>query len=71
MTKVDVGGAMLSGAFAKWQGRDTLDDNPYADRPGMYVLHKAWRHGFEHHEEVIEDHNANDFPPDVRPRATA
>jgi hypothetical protein len=57
MTTVDVGGTILRGAFAKWFGRDTLDDNPYPPSPGYYTLHRAWRHGFLNSEAVLMEHD--------------
>lgn len=54
--KVDVGGTILRGAFAKWFG-DPIDSNPYPDMPGYYVLHRAWRHGYLNSDEVLDDHD--------------
>ncbi len=57
MTTHDVDGTILRGAFAKWFGRDTLDDNPYADAPGSYTLHRAWRYGFLNSIDVLAKHD--------------
>jgi hypothetical protein len=48
-----VDAAMERGAAAAWLGEAHISDNPYPDAPGFYQLHKAWRYGFEHHEEVL------------------
>jgi hypothetical protein len=53
-----VGGAILRGAYAKWFGRESIADNPFADFPGSYVLHKAWRYGFENSDAVLAEHDA-------------
>lgn len=55
--RVDVGGAILRGAFAKWFERDTLADNPFPDMPGYYVLRKAWSFGFQNSEAVLAEHD--------------
>ncbi len=67
MTKVDIGGTILRGAFAKWFGRDTPNDNPYPDMPGYYILHKAWRFGFENSETVLMEHEQAPLIAAARP----
>jgi hypothetical protein len=54
MSKIDVGIAILQGAFAK-KFAHALLENPYPDAPGCYVLHKAWRKGFLNSETVLLD----------------
>lgn len=69
--KIDVGGTVLRGAFAKRLG-DKLTDNPYADAPGYYVLHRAWRHGYANSEAILTEHSAlTEIAAPVRPRAYA
>ena len=58
MTSTDVDGTILRGAFAKWFGRDTLDDNPYSEAPGSYVLHRAWRFGYLNSDAVLTEHDS-------------
>lgn len=57
MTRVDIDGSVLRGALAKWQARKSLDDNPFPDSPGYYSLHRAWKNGFLHSEEVLAAHD--------------
>ena len=59
MVTVDVGGAMLWGAFSREHGK-TLADNPYPDSPGWYVKRRAWTHGFQHAAEVQAQHFGDD-----------
>ena len=67
--KIDVGGTVLRGAFAKRLG-DKLTDNPYADAPGYYVLHRAWRYGYSNSEAILTQHSAlTEIAAPVRPRA--
>ena len=56
---VDVGGAMLWGAFSREHGK-TLADNPYPYSPGWYVKRRAWTHGFQHAAEVQAQHFGDD-----------
>lgn len=72
MSKVDVGGTILRGAFAKWFARDTLDDNPYSDSPGTYTLHRAWKHGYLNSKAVLAEHDAlTTITAAVRPQRAA
>lgn len=69
--KIDVGGTMLRGAFAKRCG-DKLNDNPYPDAPGYYVLHRAWRHGYANAEAILTEHSAlTEIAAPMRPMALA
>jgi hypothetical protein len=52
MTVTDVSGVMLWGAHCREWGKK-LADNPYAASPGTYVLHNAWKYGFQHAAEVM------------------
>ncbi|MGA8612831.1 MAG: hypothetical protein WB760_14265 [Xanthobacteraceae bacterium] len=71
MTKVDCSGAILRGALAKAQARKTIDDNPYANMPGTFVLHKTWRYGYEHSEEVIAEWENKSPSPEYRAQVNA
>jgi hypothetical protein len=73
MTDDKVSGAILHGAYAKWIGYDKLSDNPYADMPGSYVMHRAWRYGYLNSEAVIMEHCERQEPirAAVRPKVRA
>jgi hypothetical protein len=62
-----VSGAILRGATARWQARKKLADNPYADMPGSYVLHRAWDYGFRNAAEVLARHDAGGDPDQEAP----
>jgi len=69
--KIDVGGTMLRGAFAKRCG-EKLTDNPYPDAPGYYVLHWAWGYGYANSEAILTEHSAlTEIAAPVRPTAHA
>ena len=68
MSKVDVGGTILRGAFAKNFGREFCE-NPYPDPPGYYTLHRAWRYGFLNSKAVMSEHV--NTPPSAAVRAGA
>jgi hypothetical protein len=69
--KIDVGGTMLRGAFAKRCG-NKLTGNPYPDAPGSYVLHRAWRHGYANSEAILTEHSAlTEIAAPARPMAHA
>ena len=50
------GGAMLRGAFARRSG-DVLTDNPYPDFPGYMIQRRAWAHGWDNSDDVIDEAN--------------
>lgn len=71
MAKTDCGGAILRGALAKFQARKSIEDNPWPDAPGFLVLHKAWRYGYEHSEEVIAEWENKSPSPEYRAQVNA
>ena len=59
--KSAIDATILRGAFAAWLKRDTIEDNPHPNAPGSYGLHKAWRYGFEHSEEIMAKRDAEAY----------